>query len=93
MENEQAGAGRGRPNPSRETKLLGTNGNREMFIFPVQLATRRVGNLARLIHTLLYVMAMHIYIMYYMYIKYKRARCLRVVHVRSAGKRDGFYLY
>ena len=33
-----------------------------MFIFPVQLTTSRIGNLARLIHTLLYVMAIHTYI-------------------------------
>ena len=30
-----------------------------MFIFPVQLTTSRIGNLARLIHTLLYVMTIH----------------------------------
>ena len=30
-----------------------------MFIFPVQLTTSRIGNLTRLIHTLLYVMAIH----------------------------------
>ena len=31
-----------------------------MFIFPVQLTITRIGNLTRLIHTLLYVMTMHI---------------------------------
>ena len=30
--------------------------------FPVQLATSRIGNLTRLIHTLLYVMIIHTYI-------------------------------
>ena len=30
--------------------------------FPVQLTTSRIGNLTRLIHTLLYVMAIHTYI-------------------------------
>ena len=30
-----------------------------MFIFPVQLTTSRIGNLTRLIHTLLYVMTIH----------------------------------
>ena len=40
----------------------GTHGDRGMFIFPVQLATSRIGNLARLIHTLLYVMTIHTYI-------------------------------
>ena len=31
-----------------------------MYVFPVQLSTSRIGNLTRLIHTLLYVMTMHI---------------------------------
>ena len=33
-----------------------------MFIFPVQLTTSRIGNLTRLIHTLLNVMTIHTYI-------------------------------
>ena len=33
-----------RPNPSRETKFSGANGDREMFIFPVQLTTSWMGN-------------------------------------------------
>ena len=37
-------------------------GDREIFIFPVQLTTSRIGNLTRLIHTLLYVMTIHTYI-------------------------------
>ena len=50
----------GRPNPCRETKFSGANGDREIFIFPVQLTSSRNGNLTRLIHTLLYkVMAIH----------------------------------
>ena len=32
------------------------------IVFPVQLTTSRIGNLTRLIHTLLYVMTIHIYI-------------------------------
>ena len=36
---------------SRETKLSGANGDMEIFIFPVQLTTSRIGNLTRLIHT------------------------------------------
>ena len=39
----------GLPNPSRETKFLGANGDREIFIFRVQLTTSRIGNLTRLI--------------------------------------------
>ena len=53
--------GTGRLNPSCETKFLGTHGDRGVFIFPVQLlTTSRIGNLTRLIHTLLYVMTIHI---------------------------------
>ena len=33
------------------------------IIFPVQLTTSRIGNLTRLIHTLLYVMTIHTYIL------------------------------
>ena len=44
--------GTGLPNPSRETKFLGANTDREMFIFPVELTTCRIGNLTRLIHIL-----------------------------------------
>ena len=36
------------PNPYRETKFLGANGDRETFIFPFQLTTSRIGNLTRL---------------------------------------------
>ena len=54
---EQAGRGTGLLNPSRETKFSGANGDREIFIFPVQLTTSRIGNLllSRLIFLLLYV--------------------------------------
>ena len=46
--------GTGQPNPSRETKLSGANGDRGIIlIFPVQLTTSRIGNLTRLIHTLI----------------------------------------
>ena len=37
-------------------------GDRGIFIFPGQLTTSRIGNLTRLIHTLLYVMTIHTYI-------------------------------
>ena len=40
-------------NPSREAKFSGTYGDRGIFIFPVQLTTSRIGNLIRLIYTLL----------------------------------------
>ena len=49
----QADAGRGLPNPSRETKFLGANAGREISIDSVQLlTTSRIGNLTRSIHIL-----------------------------------------
>ena len=60
---EQADAGRtGLPSPSRETKFSGANGDREIFIFRVQLTMSRIGNLTRLIHTLAICVTMHTYI-------------------------------
>ena len=41
------------PDPSRRER---GQGNREMSIFPVQLTTNRIGNLTRLVRTLLCVM-------------------------------------
>ena len=52
----------GRSNPSRKTKFSGANWDREVSIFHVQLITSRIGNLTRLIHTLLYVMTTQTYI-------------------------------
>ena len=52
-----------RLNPSRETKLSGTYRDRGIFVFPVQLTTIRIGDLTRLIHTLLYVMTIQKYIL------------------------------
>ena len=37
------------PNLSRETKMSGANGDREIFIFPFQLITSRIGKLTPLI--------------------------------------------
>ena len=39
----------GLPNPSREAKFSGANGDREIFIISVQLTTSRIGNLTRLV--------------------------------------------
>ena len=50
----------GTAEPVRETKLSGANGDREIFIFPVQLTTSRIGNLTRLILTLAICVAIHI---------------------------------
>ena len=52
-------------NPSRETKFSGTRGDRGMFIFPVQLTTSRIGNLTRLIHTLVYVMTIQTAVVFF----------------------------
>ena len=46
----------GRLNPSREIELSGANGDREILFFSVQLTTCEIGNLTRLIYTLLYAM-------------------------------------
>ena len=46
------------------------------IIFPVQLTTSRIGNLTRLIHTLLYVMTIHTYIHTYMRQTYTERRRL-----------------
>ena len=42
-----------------ETKFSGTYGDKGIFIFTVELTTSRIGNLTRLVHTLLYVMTIH----------------------------------
>ena len=52
----------GLPNPSRETKFSGANGDREIFIFPVQLTTSRIDKLIRLIHALAICTSLHTYI-------------------------------
>ena len=38
------------------------DGDRENFIFPVQLTTTRIGDFTRSVHILLYVMTIHTYI-------------------------------
>ena len=50
----------GLPKPCRETKFSGTkNGAREIFVFPVQLTTSRIGNLTLLI-LILAIYAFHL---------------------------------
>ena len=43
----------GQPNPFRETEFSGASVDREIFILCVQLTTSRIGNLTRLIQTVL----------------------------------------
>ena len=52
----------GTAEPISRDQILRHARGQENIIFPVQLTTSRIGNLTRLIHTLLYVMAMHTYI-------------------------------
>ena len=53
VENEQADAGRDSRTRVTRPNSLARTGTGKMFIFPVQLATSRIGNLTRLIQTLL----------------------------------------
>ena len=52
--------GTGRLDLSHETKFSGVNGDREIFIFPVQLITSRFGNHTRLMYSLLNVPTIHL---------------------------------
>ena len=56
MSKHQIQHGTGRPNPSREAKFSGANGDVEITIFRVKLTTSRTGNLTLLIYTLLHAM-------------------------------------
>ena len=49
---EQADAGRDCRTRLEKTRFSGANGDRELFIFPVQLTTIKIGNLTRLVLTL-----------------------------------------
>ena len=55
---EQADAGRDCRKPCLETKFSGTNADRGIFIFPVQLTTSKIGNLTRSILTVLSIYVM-----------------------------------
>ena len=70
----------GRPNPSRETKFPGANGDREMSNLPVQLTTSRIGNLTQLILTLLNVMTIHT----------QNDCCYRIKHRAFSSKRSNW---
>ena len=52
----------GTAEPVSRDQILRHARGQGIFIFPVQLTTSRIGNLTRLIHTLLYVMTIHTYI-------------------------------
>ena len=52
----------GTAEPVLRDQILRHVRDRGIFVFPVQLTTSRIGNLTRLIHTLLYVMTTHTYI-------------------------------
>ena len=61
-----------------QADVSGTHGDRGILIFPVQLTTSRIGNLTRLIHTLLYVMIIHTYIHTYIYAYYTTVNSARM---------------
>ena len=52
----------GKAEPVSRDQILRHARGQGDIIFPVQLTTSRIGNLTRLIHTLLYVMTIHTYI-------------------------------
>ena len=57
----------GTAEPVSRDQILRHGRGQGNIIFSVQLTTSRIGNLTRLIHTLLYVMTIHTYIHTYMY--------------------------
>ena len=52
----------GTAEPVSQDQILRHARGQGNIIFPVQLITSRIGNLTRLIHTVLYVMTIHTYI-------------------------------
>ena len=60
---EQADAVRDCRTRLARPKFSDANGDREKICFSLQLTTSKIGNLTRLIHTLLYVMSIHIYVL------------------------------
>ena len=53
VRNPPSRAGRnGTAEPVSRDQILRRKPDREVFIFPVQLATSRIGNLTRLVHTI-----------------------------------------
>ena len=49
----------GTAEPISRHQVLSANADMEMFIFPVQLTTSRIGNLTRLIHTFAVCVTIH----------------------------------
>ena len=70
----------GMAEPVSRDQILRHERGQGNIIFPVQLTTSRIGNLTRLIHTLLYVMTIHTYIHTHMF---TLLRVLSVVLVRG----------
>ena len=63
VENEQTVVQRDGQTRLARPNSQARNEDREIFIFFFQLTTSRIGNLTRLIHTLLHVMTIHTYIL------------------------------
>ena len=60
---------------SRDQIFRHARGQGNNITFPVQLTTSRIGNLTRLIHTLLYVMTIHTYIQRRCCYKQTKVKC------------------
>ena len=70
----------GTAEPVSRDEISGANADREIFIFPVQLTTCRVGNLTRLILTLAICVTIHIRLGY------------SVISIRSFARRSLVYI-
>ena len=71
----------GTAEPVSRDQILRHARGQENIIFPVQLTTSRIGNLTRLIHTLLYVMTIHTYI--HTYIDQCKILIFKNIHLAS----------
>ena len=76
---------------SRDQILRHVRGQDSIFIFPVQLTTSRIGNLTRLIHTLL-LCDDHTYIHIFGGLSQKRNVYLRAMHIYMI-RRYSLYMY
>ena len=74
------------PNPSREAKFSGVNGDRKQSFFPVQLTTSKIGNFTRLILTFAICDGLYLHIYIHMlartklnktYVRRTNSRCRR----------------
>ena len=57
----------------RDEQFSGASGDREIFVFPVELTTSRIGNLTRLILTLATYLCIYVY---YVMTPYRSSTCV-----------------